>query len=138
MQLRAILWAIGLSALVDGQTVGSDGVTTVSYPPTCTTVGSQTYAVTDSANVLYWYMCGPGSGGSAATTIGAQNWNDCFGFCDGYTGCSGFTYNQGQPLGAGPGNCVIKTLSPNFFTSYPPYTSTRIAGIVRAAICKIS
>ena len=132
MQLWSILLAIGLAVLVDGQSVGSDGITTVPTA-TCTTTGTQTYAVTDSQGVLYNYMCGAGSGGNTLTTIptaSVASWQSCFGYCNNYTGssnCSGFTYyNQGAQYGNGSGQCLLKN-GPQSFASTANLIATRIA-----------
>ncbi|THZ44767.1 hypothetical protein D6C88_10151 [Aureobasidium pullulans] len=97
MKPQLAFLAICFAAFVGGQTVGPDGVTTVSTA-TCTTVGTQVYAFVDTSSVSYQYMCGGGAAGGNAASIPAANvtrWQDCFGYCDTYvgaSGCSGFTY----------------------------------------------
>lgn len=97
MKPQLAFLAICFAAFVGGQTVGPDGVTTVSTA-TCTTVGTQIYAFVDTSSISYQYMCGGGSAGGNAGSIPAANvtrWQDCFGFCNTYVGtngCSGFTY----------------------------------------------
>ncbi|THX16036.1 hypothetical protein D6D13_01839 [Aureobasidium pullulans] len=76
-------------------------------------------------------MCGGGSAGGTASTIGnVANWTACFQACDGYSGCTGFTYNQGAAFGNGAGQCLIKTDSPQSFVSTAQLLSTRIAGFI--------
>ncbi|CAC9886520.1 unnamed protein product, partial [Aureobasidium pullulans] len=133
MKPQLAFLAICFAAFVGGQTVGPDGVTTVSTA-TCTTVGTQIYAFVDTSSISYQYMCGGGSAGGSAGSIPAANvtrWQDCFGFCNTYVGanpCSGFTYNAGQPLGNGPGQCLLKTGSQSF-ASTSTLLSTRVAGL---------
>ncbi|KAI4719393.1 alpha/beta-hydrolase [Aureobasidium sp. EXF-10727] len=112
--------------------VGTDGYTTTSYPPTCTAINTNIYAVTDSSGKPYLYMCGGGSaGGTASTITNVANWTACFQACDGYNGCTGFSYNQGAAFGNGVGQCLIKTDSPQSFVSTANLLSTRIAGYIR-------
>lgn len=100
MKLEALFLAFGLVSLVRGQ-VGPGGYTTVANV-TCTTTGTQIYAVTDSAGVLYDYTCGGGSGGTALTTISTtsvNHWQDCFTYCDNFVGTvsyTGFSYVSSQ------------------------------------------
>ncbi|KAH0358077.1 alpha/beta-hydrolase, partial [Aureobasidium melanogenum] len=49
--------------------VGADGYTTTSYPPTCTAINTNIYAVTDNAGKPYLYMCGGGSAGNTVSTL---------------------------------------------------------------------
>ncbi|KAI5265639.1 hypothetical protein E4T47_08484 [Aureobasidium subglaciale] len=81
-----------------GLLVGSDGITTVATA-TCTTVGTQIYAFTDSSSTVYQYMCGGGSGGALLVNIPPENvttWQDCFNYCEnttvGANNCTGFNY----------------------------------------------
>lgn len=112
--------------------VGADGYTTTSYPPTCTSINTNIYAVTDDGGKPYLYMCGGGSaGGTASTITNVANWTACFQACDSYTGCTGFSYNQGAALGNEVGQCLIKTDSPQSFVSTANLLSTRIAGYIR-------
>ncbi|KAI4747168.1 alpha/beta-hydrolase [Aureobasidium sp. EXF-12298] len=112
--------------------VGADGYTTTSYPPTCTSINTNIYAVTDNSGKPYLYMCGGGSaGGTASTITNVANWTACLQACDSYTGCTGFSYNQGAALGNGVGQCLIKTDSPQSFVSTANLLSTRVAGYIR-------
>ncbi|KAK6000364.1 hypothetical protein QM012_003610 [Aureobasidium pullulans] len=112
--------------------VGADGYTTTSYPPTCTAINTNIYAVTDTSGKPYLYMCGGGSAGNTVSTItNVANWTACFQACDSYNGCTGFSYNQGVVLGNGVGQCLIKTDSPQSFVSTANMLSTRIAGYIR-------
>ncbi|THY65580.1 hypothetical protein D6C98_00196 [Aureobasidium pullulans] len=108
MKPQLAFLAICFAAFVGGQTVGPDGVTTVSTA-TCTTVGTQIYAFVDTSSISYQYMCGGGSAGGSAGSIPAAN-------------------NAGQPLGNGPGQCLLKTGSQSF-ASTSTLLSTRVAGL---------
>jgi poly(3-hydroxybutyrate) depolymerase len=115
-----------------GPSVGADGYTTINSPPTCTAINTNIYAVTDNSGKPYLYMCGGGSaGGTASTVTNVANWTACFQACDSYTGCTGFSYNQGAALGNGVGQCLIKTDSPQSFVSTANLLSTRVAGYLR-------
>jgi len=118
--------------------VGADGVTTTTFPPACTTINMNIYAVIDSLGKPYHYMCGGGSGGSTVSTVtNVANFTACFQACDDYAGCTGWTYNQGAALGAGVGQCLIKTDLPMSFASTAMLLSTRIAGVMwTASTCK--
>lgn len=127
--------SVASSTITAAPSVGSDGITTVNYAPSCTAINTNTYAVTDSAGVGYLYMCGGGTGGTTmAVSAGVPNWNSCFAICDSTTGCSGFTYNQGAAFGNGTGQCLLKSGSPNSFTSLDNMLSTRVGGLVRASM----
>jgi hypothetical protein len=110
MKLGAAFLAFGLATLIRGQQtppyVGPDGITTVATA-TCSTIGTQIYAYTDSSSIAYEYMCGGGSGGGSYGSIpsaSVSSWQDCFRFCDTYvdpnggSACSGFTYVSYPPL----------------------------------------
>ncbi|KAG9995340.1 hypothetical protein KCU78_g17988, partial [Aureobasidium melanogenum] len=72
MKLGVTFLALGLVSLVRGQSVGADGITTVTAA-TCTTTGTQTYAFVDAASSTYQYMCGGGSGGTAYSTVSSAS-----------------------------------------------------------------
>jgi len=110
------------------RSAGTDGYTTTTFPPTCTAINTNIYAVTDSSGLPYLYMCGGGSAGNAVQTIQVANWTACYAACDNYTGCTGFSYNQGANLGAGAGQCLIKTAVQSF-ASTATLLSTRVAGL---------
>ncbi|THW52879.1 alpha/beta-hydrolase [Aureobasidium pullulans] len=119
------------SSITVSPSIGTDGYTTTNYPPSCTAINTNIYAVTDGNGKPYLFMCGGGSAGGTASTIGnVANWTACFQACDGYSGCTGFTYNQGAALGNGAGQCLIKTDSPQSFVSTAQLLSTRIAGFI--------
>ncbi|KAH0031850.1 alpha/beta-hydrolase, partial [Aureobasidium melanogenum] len=89
-------------------------IISIDYPPTCTAINTNIYAVTDNAGKPYLYMCGGGSAGNTVSTVtNVANWTACFQACDSYNGCTGFSYNQGAALGNGHGksakhkNCWI-------------------------------
>lgn len=111
--IYAIAFAVGATAQV-----GTDGITTVPYPPSCTATGQNTYAVTDTAGSSYVFMCGaiPGGLGTTITSGGNPDWRACFSLCDNYAGpsapCNAFAYNQevsGGSLGTTVGNCILRT-----------------------------
>jgi len=107
MQLGAVFLAFGLATLiaspatlVNAQSVGADGYTTVATA-TCTTTGTNIYAYVDTSAVSYNYMCGGGSGGSTLSAVASasvKGWQDCYTYCDNYiasvgtTNCTGFTF----------------------------------------------
>ncbi|KAI4723879.1 hypothetical protein E4T49_08392 [Aureobasidium sp. EXF-10728] len=133
MQLGAAFLAFSLAILVRGQqTVGPDGVTTVSSA-NCTAIGTQTYAYADPSGIAYRYICGASANGGAVTQISVSNWTGCFAACDNYVNCTGFTYNAGASLGAGTGNCAIKTVNPNTFsnTASANLVATRVAAVMQ-------
>ncbi|CAD0112777.1 unnamed protein product, partial [Aureobasidium uvarum] len=133
MKLRAAFLAFSLASLGRGQqSVGADGVTTVSSA-NCTATGTQTYAYTDPSGIAYRYICGASANGNAVTQISVSNWTGCFAACDSYVNCTGFTYNAGANLGAGTGNCAIKTVNPNTFsnTGTANLVATRIAAVMQ-------
>ncbi|KAI5195316.1 hypothetical protein E4T38_09163 [Aureobasidium subglaciale] len=112
--------------------VGTNGYTTTVYPPTCTAINTNIYAVADDSGKPYLFMCGGGSaGGTAFTIANVANWTACFQACGSYTGCTGFSYNQGANFGNGVGQCLIKTESPQPFVSTANLLSTRVAGYIR-------
>ncbi|KAH0372296.1 alpha/beta-hydrolase, partial [Aureobasidium melanogenum] len=77
-------------------------IVVIDYPPTCTAINTNIYAVTDTNGKPYLYMCGGGSAGNTVSTItNVANWTACFQACDSYNGCTGFSYNQGAALGNG-------------------------------------
>ncbi|THX20390.1 hypothetical protein D6D17_00690, partial [Aureobasidium pullulans] len=93
----------------------------------CPAVHSQT--VVDNYGQQYLMACGYDTTGNSNTNQGqlvqaANNFNDCFAFCDTYnvTGqgnCTGWQYS-GKPDGAGSGNCYLKVVqpAPKFNTVY--------------------
>ncbi|THX90169.1 hypothetical protein D6D05_00727 [Aureobasidium pullulans] len=93
----------------------------------CPAVNSQT--IIDNYGQQYLMACGYDTTGSSNTNQGqlvqaANNFNDCFAFCDTYnvTGqgnCTGWQYS-GKPDGAGSGNCYLKVVqpAPKFNTVY--------------------
>jgi hypothetical protein len=99
MRLQLALLATDFVALVGGQNVGPDNITTMATA-TCTTTGTQIYAFVDAASTVYQYMCGGGAGGAVLTNVpsasGIRSWQDCFDWCDnttvGSNNCSGFLY----------------------------------------------
>ena len=99
---------------------------------TCTAINKNTYAFVDASSSSYIYMCGGGTQGSSANTTNVANgWTDCFAQCDGMTGCTGFSFVNGAALGAGAGNCWLKTNNPQSFASTDALVSTRIGGLRR-------
>ncbi|CAD0093930.1 unnamed protein product, partial [Aureobasidium vineae] len=133
MKLGVAFLAFSLAILVRGQqNVGPDGVITVSSA-NCTAVGTQTYAYADPSGIAYRYICGASANGNAVTQISVSNWTGCFAACDNYANCTGFTYNAGANLGAGTGNCAIKTVNPNTFsnTASANLVATRIAAVMQ-------
>ncbi|KAH0391532.1 hypothetical protein KCU89_g14419, partial [Aureobasidium melanogenum] len=117
MKLGATFLALGLVSLVRGQSVGADGITTVSVA-TCTTTGTQTYAFIDTASSTYQYMCGGGSGGTAYSTVPSASRLRRF--------FISIHQNQGAAYGIGPGQCILKSGNINF-VSTTSLLSTRIA-----------
>ncbi|KAI5240853.1 hypothetical protein E4T42_08257 [Aureobasidium subglaciale] len=95
-------------------------------------INTNIYAVADDSGKPYLFMCGGGSaGGTASTIANVANWTACFQACGSYTGCTGFSYNQGASFGNGVGQCLIKTESPQPFVSTANLLSTRVAGYIR-------
>jgi len=113
--------------------VGADGIATVPWPPTCTAVGTQVYAVYDTAqNELWNYMCGAATV-SGLTSLPNQaalsSWRDCFALCDATMGCTSFSYNLGSVNGEGAGTCFMKTTLPPAYTSTTALSATRVAAL---------
>ncbi|THW46400.1 hypothetical protein D6D21_03949, partial [Aureobasidium pullulans] len=93
----------------------------------CPAVNSQT--VVDNYGQQYLMACGYDTTGSSNNNQGqlvqaANNFNDCFAFCDTYNfpgqgNCTGWQYS-GKPDGAGSGNCYLKVVqpAPKFNTVY--------------------
>ncbi|KAF4548794.1 PAN domain-containing protein 1 [Elsinoe fawcettii] len=89
-------------------TVGLDGITSVAYPPTCTAINTNIFAVTDTNNVPYLYMCGGGTQGGQVAAVPGNSWRDCFALCDARSDCTGVSFVDGPAFGEGTGNCWLK------------------------------
>lgn len=150
MWLKAFFVAISLAALVKAQVVGTDGITTITAPtPSCTATSSATYAWNDGFQ-QYLFMCGAGSGGSAATMVQVQNFQGCMSACDNYTTngspCNGATFYAPTAVGQQAvlsgvtlmttGSCSLKISGYQTFNAAVGLATSRIAMEVRSLASK--
>ena len=122
--------------------VGSDGFTTVPYPPSCNAAMYNTlytYAVYDTyAGEEYMFQCGPASAGSTIASQPGTTWRDCFAWCDQNPACTSFSFNNGGaygealPNGGTGATCNLKNTNPAQFTSYAALVSSRVVGLRRS------
>ncbi|KAF2218359.1 hypothetical protein BDZ85DRAFT_105362 [Elsinoe ampelina] len=133
--LLGLAWAQSTVNTITQTFVGSNGVTTVPWPPSCTALDTRTSAVYDSnAQELYYFMCGAATNNPGLATFGANTtWRDCFARCDNTAGCTSFSFNNaanGINFGETSGDCVLKAAAPPAFSQTDTLQSTRI-GVIR-------
>lgn len=68
------------------------------------------------------------SGRASGNQSAPNSFNDCFLFCDGTSGCTGFTYS-GVANGAGPGTCYFRNGTSEAFVA----NDTSHVGAIRVA-----
>lgn len=134
----AVVHVQGQAHTVGGR-VGADGITSVTWPPSCLGVdASDTYAVTDTASTSWLFQCGLGTNNGATglvTQPAANSWRDCFALCNSNVACTSFTYYLGAKNGEGAGSCVLKNAIPGAFSGSNQLLNTRI-GVLKRALGK--
>lgn len=127
------------------QTTSSSSSSTSSAPqvtpteasPSFTCPGSNGATVTENGQ-SYVVGCSAYVQGTSTSVYAVSNsWNDCFGYCDASTGCTGFTYN-GTANGAGPGTCYLRTATTQGFLASDTYHVGAILSANYVAIYTVS